>query len=53
MVSSIWTDPMEMSVVKNVSFDGYDLLAADDDSNVFSFINEQTIREEELKKNVV
>lgn len=50
MVYSIWTDPMEMSVVKNVSFDGYDLLAADDDSNVFPFINEQTIREETLKR---
>lgn len=49
MVESIWTDPKEMYVVKNVSFDGYDLLATDDDSNVFPYSKEQKIREESLE----
>lgn len=49
VVNPIWDDPMEMSVVKSVSFDGYDLLAADDDSNVFPFTKEQNIREKELE----
>ena len=40
---------LEDSRVKSVSFDGYDLLAADDDSNVFPFTKEQNIREKELE----
>lgn len=49
MLNPIWTDPMEMSVVKSVSFDGHDLLATDDDNNVFPFTKEQDIREETLE----
>lgn len=49
MVNPIWTDPMEMSVVKSVSFDGHDLLATDDDNNVFPLTKEQDIREETLE----
>lgn len=49
MVDPIWTDPMEMSVVKSISFDGHNLLATDDDSNVFPFTKEQDIREEALE----
>lgn len=49
MVNPIWADPMEMSVVKSISFDGHDLLVADDDSNVFPFTKEQDIREEALE----
>lgn len=44
-----WNDPMEMSVVKSVSFEGHDLLAADDDSNVFPFSCEPVISESILK----
>lgn len=44
IVNPIWADPMEMSVVKSISFDGHDLLAADDDSNVFPFTKEQDIQ---------
>ena len=49
MVASTWTDSMEMSVIKNISFDGHNLLAADDDSNVFPFTKEQKIQEESLE----
>lgn len=49
VVDPIWTDPMEMSVVKTISFDGYELLAEDDDSNVFPFSREQDIRKEALE----
>lgn len=49
MVASTWIDSMEMSVIKNISFDGHNLLAADDDSNVFPFTKGQKIQEESLE----
>ena len=49
MVDSIWTGPKEMSVVKSISFDGHNLLATDDDSNVFPFTKKQDIQEEDLE----
>ncbi|MBR5352662.1 MAG: caspase family protein [Bacteroidales bacterium] len=49
MVNSIWTGQKEMAVVKSISFEGYDLLAADEESNVFPFAKEQIINQEELK----
>ena len=49
MVNLLWTAPQKMAVVKSISFDGHDLLAADDDSNVFPFAKEQSIRKDELE----
>lgn len=47
-VTPFWCEPTEMHVVKTISFDGNDLLADDDDSNVFPFSKEDEIREDAL-----
>lgn len=49
MVEPLWTDPMEMSVVKTISFEGNELLADDEDSNVFPYSKEQEIRKDALE----
>ena len=48
-VQPFWSDPVEMSVVKTISFDGNELLADDEDSNVFPYNKEQDIKEDVLK----
>lgn len=49
LVNPLWCEPMEMSVVKTISFDGNELLADEDDSNVFPFSKEQEIRQDALE----
>lgn len=48
-VEPIWSEPTDASVVKTVSFEGHELLADEEDSNVFPFNKEQDIREETLE----
>ena len=45
-VEGLFGDPMEVSVVKSVSFDGHELLADEEDSNVFPFSMEHDIRKD-------
>lgn len=49
MVEPFWSEPVEMSVVKTISFDGNELLADDEDSNVFPYNKEQSIRQVALE----
>lgn len=48
MVTQIWANLKEMSVVKSISFDGHELLAADDDSDVLPLTKGQDIDEKTL-----
>lgn len=48
MVESWWSEPVEASVVKSISFEGNELLAGEDESNVFPYSKEQGIRDEAL-----
>ena len=48
MVEPWWSEPVEASVVKSISFEGNELLAGDDESNVFPYSKEQDIREDAL-----
>lgn len=50
IVKTFWDDEAEMSVVKSISFDGHELLAEEDESNVFPLHREQDIRKDELEK---
>ena len=48
-VEPIWSEPIEMHVVKTITFDGHELIADEDDSNVFPFSREDVIRTEALE----
>lgn len=48
-VKPFWCDPLEMSVVKTISFEGNELLAEEEDSNVFPYSKEQEIRQDALE----
>ena len=48
-VEPLWSEPVDMPVVKTISFDGNELLADEEDSNVFPFSKEQEIRQDALK----
>lgn len=49
-VNTFWDDKAMVSVVKSISFDGYELLAEEDESNVFPLHREQDIMTEDLER---
>ena len=49
-VNTFWDEKQEKPVIKTISFEGYELMADEEDSNVFPFHKEEEVQKEQLKQ---